>query len=171
MSERSLRRFLQTITLVAASMAPATLRAHVYPISYGTLELIQGAAKLRMRISAHNLHPALETFTGGHLEMKDGGYELSLLDAYFKGRLELVSPKGKVVGFRIVEQAIGTEEIVLSLEAPAELPKASKGWRLRNTVLFEQSRNQKNYITIEQGGKRRGLIFDAQHPLLPLSAP
>ena len=40
-----------------------------------------------------------------------------------------------------------------------------------DTVLFEQSPDQKNYLTVEQGGQRSGLIFDARHPLLPLSPP
>jgi len=149
-------------------MAPVALSAHVFPISYGTLALTQGIAQLRLRISVHNLHPALEAFTGGHLEMKDEGYELRLLDAYFKGRLELVSPRGKATRFRIVKQEIGIEEIVFTLDAPLKEPK---GWSLRNTVLFEQSHDQKNYLTVEQGGQRRGLTFDAQHPLLPLGAP
>ena len=163
-----MQRFLRGAFLVAVGMAPVVLSAHVFPISYGTLTLAQGIVQLRLRISVHNLHPALEAFTGGHMEMKDEGYELRLLDAYFKGRLELVSPKGKATRFRIVKQEIGIEEIVFTLDAPL---KDSKGWRLRNAVLFEQSQNQKNYLTVEQGGQRSGLIFDAQHPLLPLSPP
>lgn len=163
-----MKRFLSKALGVAVSIAPATLSAHVFPISYGTLILTPGKAQLRLRISVHNLHPALEAFTGGHLEMQDEGYQSSLLDAYFKGRLELVSPNGKVVGFEIVNQEIGIEEIVFTLEAPL---KDSKDWRLKNTVLFEQSRRQKNYLTIEGGGHRLGRTFDAQHALLPLSAP
>ena len=163
-----MQRFLRRAFLVATSMAPVVLSAHVFPISYGTLALAQGFAQLRLRISVHNLHPALEAFTGGHMEMKDDGYELRLLDAYFKGRLELVSPKGKMVRFKIVNQEIGIEELVFTLDAPLRDPK---GWSLRNEVLFEQSPNQKNYLTVEHGGQRLGLTFDAQHPLLPLSAP
>ena len=162
-----MRHVVRWVFLVAVSMAPVVLSAHVFPISYGTLALAEGIAQLRLRISVHNLHPALEAFTGHHLEMKDEGYELRLLDAYFKGRLELVSPNGKVVRFKIVNQEIGIEEIVFTLDAPL---KDSKGWRLRNAVLFEQSQNQKNFITIEGEGQRLGLTFDAQHPLLPLSA-
>ena len=163
-----MQRFLRRVVLIAAGMAPVALSAHVFPISYGTLALAEGIAQLRLRISVHNLHPALEAFTGHHLEMKDEGYELRLLDAYFKGRLELVSPKGKATCFRIVKQEIGIEEIVFTLDAPIKEPK---GWRLRNAVLFEQSPDQKNYLTVEQGGQRSGLIFDARHPLLPLSPP
>jgi hypothetical protein len=144
------------------------LSAHVFPISYGTLALTKGMAQLRLRISVHNLHPALETFTGGHMEMRDEGYDIGLLEAYFKGRLELVSPTGQVVGFKIVNQEIGIEEVVLTLNAPLIDPV---GWRLRNAVLFEQNRRQKNYITIEVERQRLGRTFDAQHPLLPLSAP
>ena len=80
----------------------------------------------------------------------------------------LVSSKGKVMPFKIVNQEIGIEEIVFTLEASLQ---ASKGWRLRNTVLFEQSRRQKNYLTLEAEGQRLGRTFDMQHPLLPLSAP
>ena len=149
-------------------MVPVTLSAHVFPISYGTLALTKGNARLRLRIAVHNLHPALEAFKGGHLEMRDDGYELQLLDEYFKERLQLVSPKGKVMPFRIANQEIGIEEIVFTLDASL---KDAKGWRLRNAVLFEQSRDQKNYLTVEQDGKRVGLTFDAQHPILPLSAP
>lgn len=162
-----MKRFFPRAILPAVCMAPVVLSAHVFPISYGTLALTPGKAQLRLRISVHNLHPALEAFKGGHIEMKDDGYEASLLDAYFKGRLELVSPKGKVMRFEIVNQELGIEEIVFTLEAPL---KDSKDWRLRNTVLFEQSRRQKNYITIEVEGRRLGRTFDAQHPLLPLSA-
>lgn len=151
---------------MAVSMAPMVMSAHVFPISYGTLALARGIAQLRLRISVHNLHPALEVFTGGHLEMKDDGYDLKLLDAYFKGRLELVWPDGKVVRFKIMNQEIGSEEIVLTLQAPLKTPT---DWRLRNAVLFEQSSEQKNYLTVEQDGQRLGLTFDAQHPLLPLS--
>ena len=82
-----MQRFLRGAFLVAVGMAPVVLSAHVFPISYGTLTLAQGIAQLRLRISVHNLHPALEAFT------------------------------------------------------------------------------------VEQGGQRSGLIFDARHPLLPLSPP
>lgn len=166
-----MKRFLPNAFLVAVGVAPVVLSAHVFPISYGTLALTKGVAQLRLRISVHNLHPALEAFTGNHMEMKDDGYELRLLDAYFKGRLELVSPKGKVMRFRIVNQEIGIEEIVFTMEAPDAPLKDSRGWRLRNAVFFEQRQDQKNYVTVEQGGQRLGLTFDAQHPLLPLSAP
>ncbi len=163
-----MQQFWRSAFLVAAIMAPVAALAHIFPISYGTLALTKGNAQLRLRISVHNLHPALEAFTGGHLEMKDEGYDLVLLDDYFKGRLELVSTRGKVVRFKILDQEIGIEEIVFTLGSPL---KESKGWRLRNAVLFEQSQDQKNYLTVEQDGKRTGLTFDAQHPLLPLSAP
>ncbi|MDE3244492.1 MAG: hypothetical protein KGN80_00280 [Acidobacteriota bacterium] len=163
-----MKRFLPNALLVAVCFAPVASRAHVFPISYGTLELTSGKAQLRLRISVHNLHPALEAFTGRHLEMKDEGYDTRLMEAYFKGRLELVPPKGKVLQFRIAQQEIGIEEIVFILKAPLKNPK---GWKLRNAVLFEQSRDQKNYVTLEQGGRRLGLIFDAQHPLLSLDAP
>ena len=161
-------RFLRGAVLVAACMAPVTLTAHIFPISFGTLVLAKNNARLRLRISVHNLHPALEAFTASHMEMKDDGYGLPLLDAYFKGRLELVSPKGKVTRFRVLDQAIGIEEIVFTLEAPL---RNSKGWQIRNAVLFEQSQDQKNYLTVELGSRRLGLTFDTQHPLLPLSAP
>jgi hypothetical protein len=149
-------------------MAPLALSAHVFPISFGTLVVTPGSVRLRLRLSVHNLHPALEAFTAGHMEMKDEGYKLPLLEAYFKGRLELVSPKGKATQFKVLDQEIGIEEIVFTLEAPLRNPK---GWKLRNAVLFEQSRDQKNYLTVELGGQRLGLTFDAQNPLLPLSAP
>lgn len=161
-------RFLPNALFMAVCFAPVASRAHVFPISYGTLAVASGKAELRLRISVHNLHPALEAFTGGHLEMKDEGYDTQLMDAYFKGRLELVSPKGKVLQFRIEQQEIGIEEIVFILQAPLKDPT---GWKLKNVVLFEQSRHQKNYVTVEQGGRRLGLIFDAQHPLLFLGAP
>lgn len=164
----NLQQFSRNTVLVVMSVASMGLSAHIFPISYGTLTLTPGLVRLRIRISVHNLHPALEAFTGGHLEMKDAGYEVGLLEAYFKGRLELVSPKGKVMPFKIVNQEIGIEEIVFTLEASLQ---ASKGWRLRNAVLFEQSRRQKNYITLEAEGQRLGCTFDMQHPLLPLSAP
>ena len=166
-----MQRFLRGAVLVAVAVAAVELPAHVFPISYGTLELAKGLAHLRLRISTHNLHPALEAFMGRHLEMKDEGYDLSLLEAYFKGRLELVPPKGEAVRFKIGSQEIGIEEIVLILEAPYASLDEPMSWRLRDTVLFEQSRHQKNYLTVEQGGQRRGLIFDAQHPVLPLGAP
>lgn len=163
-----MKRFLPNALFVAVCFASMVSRAHVFPISYGTLAVASGTAQLRLRISVHNLHPALEAFTGGHLEMKDEGYDTRLMEAYLKGRLELVSPKGKALGFRIVQQEIGIEEIVFILQVPLKDPK---GWKLRNAVLFEQSRDQKNYVTLEQGGRRLGLIFDAQHPLLSMGAP
>ncbi|MBL0211085.1 MAG: hypothetical protein IPQ13_09280 [Holophagaceae bacterium] len=169
-----MRPLFRRTVLVLASLAPAALPAHVFPISYGTLALAEGQARLRLRISVHNLHPALEAFRGGHLEMKDGGYDPGLLNAYFKGRLEMVPPAGKAVCFKVVGQEIGVEEIVLDMEAERE-PGASiadpGGWKLRNEVLFERSRRQQNFITVEQGGERRGLTFDPQHPILPLSGP
>jgi hypothetical protein len=73
-----------------------------------------------------------------------------------------------------MSQEIGLEEMVFTMEVPCapDAPGGGpKGWKLRNEVLFEQSHRQKNYVTVEQGGRRRGLTFDAQHPLLPLSAP
>ena len=150
-------------------LAPAViLSAHVFPISYGMLTWSKGRAQLRLRVSVHNLHPALEAFTGAHLEMKDEGYTASLLEDYFKGRVELVSAKGRVQPFKVVIQEMGIEELVLTLDAPL---KDTKGWRLKNALLFEQSAEQKNYITVERDGQRLGLTFDAQHPVLPLSVP
>lgn len=146
----------------------AVLQAHVFPISYGLLTWSKGAVQLRLRVSVHNLHPALEAFTGAHMEMKDEGYEAKILEAYFKGRLELLSPKGRVLSFKVVNQEMGIEELVLTLSAPL---KDLKGWRLKNALLFEQSADQKNYLTVEGLGQRLGLTFDAQHPVLPLSAP
>ncbi len=155
---------------VMAALATATmvLSGHVFPISYGTLMVLKGTVQLRLRISVHNLHPALEAFTDQHLEMKDEGYESKLLEAYFKDRLELVSPKGKALRFKLVKQETGIEEMVFTLEAPL---KNARGWSLRDTLLFEQSPIQKNYVTVETNGARLGLTFDAQHPVLPLVAP
>ncbi len=161
-------RFLPIAFLAAASLAPAGLSAHIFPISYGTLTQANGTVQLRLRISVHNLHPALEAFTGSHLEMKDDGYDVKLLDAYLKGRLELVSPKAKVLHFKAVNQEMGIEEIVFTLQARLN---DLKGWSLRNSVLFEQSPDQKNYLTVESAGQRLGLTFDARHPILPLGAP
>lgn len=163
-----MKRFLPNALFVAVCFMPVAAPAHVFPISYGTLTLAPGTVQLRLRISVHNLHPALEAFTGGHLEMKDEGYDTKLVDAYFNGRLELVSPKGEILRFRIAQQEIGIEEIVFILQAPLKDPI---GWKLRNSVLFEQNQDQKNYITLERGGRRLGLIFDAQHPLISLDAP
>lgn len=163
-----MQRNLLIACLAVSSLAAPVLEAHVFPITYGTLLLDKGEARLRLRISVHNLHPALEAFMGGHLEMKDEGYGATLLEAYFKGRLELVPSRGRAVSFRVVGQETGIEEIVITLVVPLKQPR---GWQLRNTVLFEQSPGQKNYLTVERGGHRLGLTFDAEHPLLPLSAP
>lgn len=158
-----LKKFLR---IAATSVVTIVLSAHVFPISYGTLTVVKGRVQLRLRVSVHNLHPALEAFTDQHLEMKDEGYESRLLEAYFKDRLELVSPKGKVLRFKMTQQETGIEEMVLTLEAPL---KDAKGWWLRDTLLFEQSPAQKNYVTVENNGQRMGLTFDAQHPVLPLT--
>lgn len=153
---------------LSSAILTAVLSAHVFPISYGLLNLGGGKARFRLRISVHNLHPALEAFTGSHLEMRDEGYEARLLEAYFKGRLEWISPQGRVVRMRVLHQELGIEEIVFALEAPLPTPK---GWKLRNTLLFEQSTEQKNYVTVEEGSHRLGLTFDAQHPVLPVVGP
>ena len=160
-------RLRKILLMAAAPAVTAVLSAHVFPISYGTLTALKGVVQLRLRVSVHNLHPALEAFTEHHLEMKDEGYETILLEAYFKDRLELVSPKGQVLRFRLVKQETGIEEMVLTLEAPL---KETLGWSLRDALLFEQSPVQKNYMTVDINGHRLGLIFDAQHPVLPLAA-
>ena len=142
------------------------LAAHNYPISHGTLTLLEGGARLKLRLSTHHFHPALERFAQERLAPKDGeAYSVVLLEGYFAKSLQLHGPDGQVLRFSVVKQELDPTDLVLTLEV---LAPSLKGWTLKHTVLLESEPKQKNLITVEGLGPRRGLIFDRKHPVQAL---
>ena len=146
----------------------APLAAHQYPITQGTLTAVPGGVRLRLRLSLHHFHGALEAELQHRVVLKDGeDYAAADLERYFRGRLEL-RQDGTVLPFRVVAQELDPKDLVVVLEAPCADPAA---WTLRHTVMFEVSAKQQNLVTVEGLGARRGLAFDRRHPELPLGAP
>lgn len=142
------------------------LAAHHYPMSHGTLTLLEGGARLKLRLPTHHFHPALERFAHERLAPKDGEvYSVVLLERYFLERLELMGPQGEVLPFTVVKQELDPTDLVLTLEV---LAPSLKGWSLKHTVLMESEPRQKNLITVEGLGPRRGLTFDRKHPVQAL---
>jgi hypothetical protein len=151
--------------LVPALLVALPIAAHNYPLTHGTLQAAPGGLRLTLRLTLHHFHPALEAHLRRHVLVKDGAtYEAADLASYFNGRLELLDGD-TVIPFEVVSQTMELKDVVVVLEAPTDHPERLK---LRHTVMFEVSPKQKNLITVEGLGTRRGLVFEAKTPLLPL---
>lgn len=150
-----------------ALLLSAPLRAHQYPVTQATLTVVEGGLRMRLRISLHHFHPALEAFTRHRIALKDGeAYAPAELEAYFRGRLEL--REGEAVRpFKVVSQELDPKELLVVLEAAAPAPARL---RLRHTVMFEASPRQQNLVTLEGLGERKGFTFDRKHPEQALDA-
>jgi hypothetical protein len=123
-------------------------------MSHGTLTLLEGGARLKLRLPTHHFHPILERYAQKRLAPKDGeSYSVVLLESYFSEHLELMGPKGEVLHFTVVAQELDPTDLVLTLEV---LAPSLKGWTLKHTVLLESEPRQKNLITVEGVGPRRG---------------
>lgn len=156
-----MKRALSVLVLLAAPLA-----AHDYPVTLGTLTLLPGGVRLHLRLSLHHIQPALERFAQRRLAVQDGEpFDAKLLQAYFKGRLELLDARGHALPFTVVKQDADAEELQLTLEA---LVPKRKGLKLRDALFFEENPKQANLVTVEGAGERRGLSFDIQHPVLGL---
>lgn len=155
-------KFRATVPVLLAS----PLAAHQFPVTHGTLTILEGGARLRLRLPTHHFHPALERFAGARLSPKDGeAYPVGLVERYFAERLALVGPRGELLAFAVVKQDLDPHDLVVTLEV---IVPSLKGWSLRNTVLFEAEPRQKNLVTVEGPGARSGLTFDRRHPELGL---
>lgn len=152
--------------LLPALLCAIPLTAHNYPLTHGTLQAAPGGLRLTLRLSLHHFHPALEAHLKRHIALKDGEvYAATDLDQYFKGRLELLDGE-TILPFQVVSQTMELKDVVVVLEAATEHPASLK---LRHRVMFEVSPKQKNLVTLEGLGTRRGLVFDAKSPVLPLA--
>ena len=157
---------MRALPFLLALAAP--LAAHQYPITQATLSAVPGGVRLRLRLSLHHFHAALEAEVQHRIVLRDREeYAPADLERYFEGRLEL-RKDGTVVPFRVVAQDLDPKDLVVTLEAPCTDPAA---WTLRHTVMFEVSGRQQNLVTVEGLGPRRGLTFDRRHAELPLGAP
>lgn len=144
---------------------PALLAAHNYPLTHGTLQAAPGGLRFTLRLPLHHFHPALEAHAGRRINLKDGEtYGPADLEGYFQGRLELVD-EGARIPFQVASQTLEVKDLVVVLEAATPQPRRCA---LRNRILFESSLRHQNLVTVEGLGPRRGLVFDALHPLLPL---
>lgn len=144
---------------------PALLAAHNYPVTHGTLQAAPGGLRFTLRLPLHHFHPALEAHAGRRIVLKDGEtYAPADLEAYFRGRLEL-EDEGARIPFRVASQTLELKDLVVVLEAAAAQPQRCA---LRNRILFESSPRHQNLVTVEGLGPRRGLVFDARHPVLAL---
>jgi hypothetical protein len=151
--------------LIPALLCAAPLMAHNYPVTHGTLQAAPGGLRLTLRLTLHHFHPALEAHLKRHIVVKDGEvYAPADLESYFKGRLELLDGE-TVIPFQVVSQQMELKDVVVVLEAAAETPSTL---RMRHRVMFEVSSKQKNLITLEGLGARRGLTFDAKSPVQAL---
>ncbi len=151
--------------LLPALISAAPLLAHNYPVTHGTLQAAPGGLRLTLRLTLHHFHPALEAHLKRHVVVKDGEtYSAADLESYFKGRLELIDGE-TVIPFQVVSQQMELKDVVVVLEAAAEKPSTL---RMRHRVMFEVSSKQKNLITLEGMGPRRGLVFDAKTPVQSL---
>ncbi|MBI3132018.1 MAG: hypothetical protein HYZ13_11885 [Acidobacteria bacterium] len=150
---------------LATLLLALPLAAHQYPITQATLTVVEGGLRMKLRLSLHHFHPALEEFLRHRITLKDGEtYAPAELERYFQGRLELLEGK-TVIGFRVVSQDLDPKDLIVVLEAVAPSPSRLS---LRHTVLFEVSARQQNLVTLEGPGGRRGFTFDRRHPELPL---
>lgn len=139
------------------------LAAHNYPMTHGTLTILEGGARLVLRLPVHHFHPALERFAECRLAPKDGeGYPVELLEGYFRGTLELRTMDGAALTFSVVKQDLDPHDLRVTLEVRAP---SLKGSSLRNTILFEAEPKEKNLVTVEGLGPRLGLTFDRKHPV------
>ena len=159
---------LRLLPILALTASP--LAAHHYALSLGILHVEGKVVKLHLRLFTHDLHPALEAFAGHRIVLKDGeGYDPVLMTAYFKGRLELVGADGKARPFRVATLKGDAKEWIVDCEADLQGAETDlAGLSLHHEVLMEKVPKQKNLVTVEGLGARKGLTFDAKHPLLPL---
>jgi hypothetical protein len=148
-------------------MMSLPLAAHNYPVTHGTLTILPGGARLKLRLSLHHFHPALERFSQKRIALKDDeNYEPRLLESYLSSRLVMLTPEGTAVPFSVVKQELDPHDLVLTLEVLSEVVGSCS---LKNTVLMETNQHQKNLITVEGLGPRRGLVFDLKTPLQKLN--
>ncbi len=144
------------------------LAAHQYPVTQATLTFVEGGLRLKLRLSLHHFHAALEDVVRHRIVLKDGeDYAPADLERYFLGRLEL-KDGATVIPFKVVAQELDPKDLSVVLEAAAA---DATHLILRHTVMFEVSARQQNLVTVEGLGPRRGLTFDKRHPELPLGAP
>lgn len=142
------------------------LLAHNYPMSHGVLTVMEGGARLKLRLPTHHFHPALERFLGQRLSPKDAeAYPVAGLERYFAEHLRLEGPEGQQLTFSVVKQELGTRDLVLVLEV---LVPSLRGWSLRHRVLMEADSRQVNLVTVEGFGPTRGLNFTRMHSVLAL---
>ena len=148
-----------------AVLALVPLAAHQYPITQATLTVVEGGLRMKLRISLHHFHPALEEFIRHRIVLKDGEtYAATDLERYFQGRLELTEGD-RVVPFRVISQDLDPKDLTLVLEAVTPDPARLT---LHHTLMFEVSSRQQNLVTLEGLGERRGFTFDRKHPEHPL---
>jgi hypothetical protein len=144
------------------------LAAHQYPVTQATLTVVEGGVRLKLRLSLHHFHAALEDVVRHRIVLKDGEvYAPADLERYFQGRLELKDGT-TVIPFKVMAQDLDPKDLTVELEAAAPDPLRMV---LRHTVMFEVASRQQNLVTVEGTGPRRGLTFDKRHPELPLGAP
>ncbi|HJW31772.1 MAG TPA: DUF6702 family protein [Holophagaceae bacterium] len=149
-----------------ALLALAPLAAHQYPVTQATLTVVEGGLRMKLRLSLHHFHPALEAFLRHRISLKDGEtYAATDLERYFQGCLEL-QDGATVIPFKVVSQDLDPKDLTLVLEAVAPNPGRLT---LRHTVMFEVSSRQQNLVTLEGLGERAGFTFDRKHPEFPLS--
>ncbi len=148
-----------------ALLVIAPLAAHQYPVTQATLTVVEGGLRMKLRISLHHFHPALEECLRHRIALKDGEtYAASELERYFQGRLELKDGE-TTIPFKVVSQDLDPKDLTLVLEAVTPNPARLT---LRHTVMFEVSSRQQNLVTLEGLGERRGFTFDRKHPEFPL---
>ncbi len=154
-----------TRTALPALLALAPLAAHQYPVTQATLTVVEGGLRMKLRISLHHFHPALEDCLHRRIALKDGEtYAAADLERYFQGRLELKGGEA-TLPFKVIAQELDPKDLTVILEAPAANPARLT---LRHTVMFEVSPRQQNLVTLEGMGARRGFTFDRKHPEHPL---
>lgn len=144
------------------------LAAHQYPVTQATLTVVPGGVRLKLRLSLHHFHAALEDVVRHRIALKDAEvYDPADLERYFRGRLELREGE-TVIPFKVVAQDLDPKDLTVTLEAASPDPLRLV---LRHTVMFEVASRQQNLVTVEGAGPRRGLTFDKRHPELSLGAP
>ena len=154
------------IPAAAFGMVAVIAAAHDYPVTYGVLTVGQGRASLRLRLTQHHVQPELEAFAGRRLALKDGEFfDPALLEAFFRDRIVLQDPRGRALPWKVAKQELDAFDLVITLEAPLV---AAKGAKLRHTLFFDRHAAQQNLVTVEGIGPRKGLTFDARHPVLRL---
>jgi hypothetical protein len=150
----------------ALGLVAVLAAAHDYPVTYGVLTVGKGKAAFRLRLTQHHVQPELEAFAGRRLALKDADvFEPALLEAYFKDRVALLDSRGRSLPWRVVKQELDAFDLVVTLEATLT---SVAGARLRNVLFFDRNPAQQNLVTVEGLGPRKGLTFDARHPVLRL---